>query len=95
MIAFQSKVEGAGSHLYVPQEAYNSLVSAYSGEPRAPRTLARYTFGDGFPQTDYGNAERLVARHGENVRYCGPWKRCSSGMGSVGAGMTRGNRTPG
>jgi len=31
--------------------------------------------GDGFPQTDYGNAERLIARHGKDIRYCPPWKR--------------------
>jgi len=37
---------------------------------QAPPTAA-----DGFPHTDYGNAERLVARHGENLRYCPPWKR--------------------
>lgn len=27
------------------------------------------------PRTDYGNAERLVARHGRNVRYCYPWSK--------------------
>ena len=26
-------------------------------------------------QTDLGNAERLVARHGEGLRYCHPWRR--------------------
>jgi len=25
--------------------------------------------------TDLGNAERFVAQHGEDVRYCGPWKK--------------------
>jgi P4 family phage/plasmid primase-like protien len=25
------------------------------------------------PRTDYGNAERLVARHGNKLRYCHPW----------------------
>jgi putative DNA primase/helicase len=28
----------------------------------------------GFPLTDMGNAERLVARHGANIRYCHPWE---------------------
>lgn len=27
------------------------------------------------PRTDYGNAERLVARHGHNLRYCHPWSK--------------------
>jgi putative DNA primase/helicase len=27
------------------------------------------------PRTDYGNAERLVARHGHNMRYCHPWSK--------------------
>lgn len=26
-----------------------------------------------FPTTDLGNAERLVARHGKDLRYCHPW----------------------
>lgn len=29
----------------------------------------------GFNRTDLGNAERLIARHGENLRYCHPWKK--------------------
>jgi P4 family phage/plasmid primase-like protien len=29
----------------------------------------------GKPRTDYGNAERLVARHGHNLRYCHPWSK--------------------
>jgi putative DNA primase/helicase len=28
-----------------------------------------------YQATDYGNAERLVALHGHNVRYCHPWKK--------------------
>lgn len=27
------------------------------------------------PRTDLGNAERLVGRHGRDLRYCHPWKR--------------------
>jgi putative DNA primase/helicase len=27
------------------------------------------------PRTDYGNAERMVARHGHNTRYCHPWSK--------------------
>jgi putative DNA primase/helicase len=29
----------------------------------------------GFNLTDLGNAERFIARHGEDVRYCYPWSR--------------------
>ncbi|MGP0063307.1 MAG: phage/plasmid primase, P4 family [Isosphaeraceae bacterium] len=28
-----------------------------------------------FPHTDTGNAERMVARHGRNMRHCHPWKK--------------------
>ena len=28
-----------------------------------------------FKRTEYGNAERLVARHGAELRYCHPWRR--------------------
>ena len=28
-----------------------------------------------YPATDTGNAERLVARHGERIRYCKPWSK--------------------
>lgn len=29
----------------------------------------------GFHLTDLGNGERFVARHGENIRYCNPWRK--------------------
>lgn len=35
-------------------------------------SAARYP--DGFSLSDVGNAERLVARHGHNIRYCFAWK---------------------
>jgi P4 family phage/plasmid primase-like protien len=28
-----------------------------------------------FPQTDTGNAERMIRRHGQNIRHCHPWKK--------------------
>ena len=28
-----------------------------------------------FPQTDTGNAERMVARYGSQIRHCHPWKK--------------------
>jgi P4 family phage/plasmid primase-like protien len=30
---------------------------------------------ESFNNTDLGNAERFVAQHGENVRYCYPWRK--------------------
>lgn len=41
--------------------------SAPSDEPPTVR--------EGLHLTDMGNAERLIARHGPDLRYCGPWKR--------------------
>lgn len=38
-------------------------------EPTLDATLARR------PLTDLGNAERLVRRHGQDLRYCHPWGR--------------------
>ena len=29
----------------------------------------------GFPLTDYGNAQRMAARHGNDLRYCRDWKK--------------------
>ncbi|MGB9457654.1 MAG: hypothetical protein WCB12_16510 [Bryobacteraceae bacterium] len=31
--------------------------------------------GRGFMRTQLGNAERLVASHGNNIRYCHPWEK--------------------
>lgn len=28
-----------------------------------------------YPHTDIGNAERLVCRHGDDIRFCHPWKK--------------------
>jgi putative DNA primase/helicase len=50
-------------------------------EPEPPDNVVHITVGGrGAPNspahfnlTDLGNAERLLARHGENVRYCYPW----------------------
>lgn len=69
MVAFATAVMDAGSHPYTQQEAYDSLASAYSSPARNPRALGRSKRGDGFAQTDYGNAERLVDRHGKDLRY--------------------------
>jgi len=36
---------------------------------------AGHTTPDGFNLTDLGNARRLVARHGNDLRYCHPWRK--------------------
>lgn len=74
MMKYAEAVADVGDHSYVPQEAYNSLRSAFSSPPREPRSMGKFKHGDGYPQTDYGNAERLVARHGDDLRYVTPWK---------------------
>lgn len=35
----------------------------------------RYDRSETFHLTDYGNAQRLVAAHGHDLRYCHPWKK--------------------
>lgn len=40
------------------------------GAAKPPETSRR-----GFPMTDTGNAERLIARHGEDIRYVPSWDR--------------------
>lgn len=72
---YSEAVRPLGSHEYGAQEAYNSLVSAFSQPRRAPRSFAKQgRFGDGLMRTDYGNAERLVGRHGEDLRYSHAWR---------------------
>ncbi len=60
----------------------NDLLGAPEWEPPRPadspppRSANGRGAGDGFGGfnlTDLGNAERFVARHGEDVRYCYPW----------------------
>lgn len=41
------------------------------GERRAVPAIDPWAF----PTTDTGNAERLVARHGPDLRYCHPWQK--------------------
>lgn len=44
-------------------------------EPVARLDDHRAISKDAYPWTDAGNAERFVARHGEEIRYCEPWRR--------------------
>lgn len=39
-----------------------------------PAPVAKPSHTTGFNLTDYGNAERLVAQHGQDLRYCYPWQ---------------------
>jgi putative DNA primase/helicase len=47
------------------------LTNDLSPNGRKPRTMAPIPFN----LTDYGNAERLVAAHGGDLRYCHPWQK--------------------
>ena len=52
---------------YEPADNVVSIASVNShGSPLPP---------SGFNLTDLGNAERFAARHGEDVRYCHPWRK--------------------
>jgi putative DNA primase/helicase len=52
---------------YEPADNVVSIASVNGhGSPRPPA---------GFNLTDLGNAERFAAQHGENARYCYPWRK--------------------
>jgi putative DNA primase/helicase len=53
-----------------PEKPDNASVRTESRAAQAPATPSR-SFG--FRHTDYGNAERLVARHGADMHFCRPW----------------------
>ncbi|MBZ5727448.1 MAG: bifunctional DNA primase/polymerase [Acidobacteriia bacterium] len=62
---------------YTEQEAMASVKQAYTREPRkAPRVVPITTAEDltRYPYTDLGNAERLVALHGGDIRWCEAWQ---------------------
>src|SRR5215204_4039210 len=50
------------------EPADNVVSISVNGHGSAPPTR-------GYNLTDLGNAERFVAQHGENVRYCYPWAK--------------------
>jgi len=61
-------LNGVSDH-YSPRTGSNGQWRRPDGpEPRVDDRFAS------FPLTDTGNAERLVLRHGENIRYCHPQK---------------------
>jgi putative DNA primase/helicase len=53
-----------------PKESRNGTAGV-----RAHGKRARDTADEDVHLTDAGNAKRLVARHGENLRHCGPWRK--------------------
>jgi P4 family phage/plasmid primase-like protien len=65
------------------EERYHEIVDELESNGR--NTRSRLTFGSnghgdarpprGYNLTDLGNAERFIAHHGENVRYCYPWRK--------------------
>ena len=48
--------------------------ASQNGHATLPPKETAIEEAEGFPLTDLGNAERLVARHGDKLRYCGAWK---------------------
>lgn len=71
MAAFQAAVENDKSPAYTEQEARSSLASAFAAPPRRPsgRGPHRGDTAHVFSRTELGNAERFVARHGNDCRY--------------------------
>jgi len=57
----------------VPKEVPPVEASQTSETAQAPRLRL----------TDTGNSERLVAEHGQNIRYCQPWKKWLAWTGKV------------
>ena len=58
---------------------YGSTPSANGDAGRNGTPSGNERHGDGepsrFPFTDTGNAERMIALHGHNIRHCHPWKK--------------------
>jgi P4 family phage/plasmid primase-like protien len=62
---------------YATEEAAYEDAPPADDPPATPEPSQQRPAPKGGPQwrvTDSGNGERLVARHGRDMRYCGPWK---------------------
>ncbi|MBT9156640.1 MAG: hypothetical protein DDT37_01628 [Firmicutes bacterium] len=59
------------------QRAAATCVPPFSPEQAAAKVHAAwgYDTAPAYHHSDYGNAERLTAQHGEDIRYCWPWQR--------------------
>lgn len=67
---FQADVTGMKDHPFTGVEARAVFDSTFHTEPRDPFVIGT----QGWPLTDSGNAERLVAAHREDLRYCHAWR---------------------
>ncbi len=57
------------------EQRYHEIVDELERNGRNRRVQATVGGGRTFNLTDLGNAERFVAQHGGNVRYCWPWNK--------------------
>jgi P4 family phage/plasmid primase-like protien len=67
---FQSRVDGEGEHSFRLSEAMEVFEKNFFTAPREPWRVSDLHRQ---PLTDYGNAERLVLRHGDDLRYVHAW----------------------
>ncbi len=73
MVEYATRVP-ARDHSYTVNEALASLAQAYSRPARQfPELVIKSDGRDDFHFTDMGNAQRLVAQHGRDLRYCHAW----------------------
>lgn len=73
---YQQAVASLKSEAYSEEEARNALSSVYARPPRNPSGRGHATADSyAFPHTEIGNAERFVARHGNDVRFIPPHGR--------------------
>jgi putative DNA primase/helicase len=68
---YRATVSGRGDHAYTAAEATATFNDLFFTTPREPWPGAS---ADAFPFTDLGNAERLKARHGDDLRYVHKWR---------------------
>lgn len=70
---FQALVAPRKSSPYTEAEARQSMESAYASPARPPVSGKARTHS--YPLTELGNAERLVTRHGSDMRYIPPFAK--------------------
>jgi P4 family phage/plasmid primase-like protien len=84
ILAERDRALGWGVYLARPQEyeriaaklaGYSDTTVEWKGRPFDTTDASTAAAKSGFNRTDLGNAERLVARHGEDLRYCHPWRK--------------------
>jgi hypothetical protein len=99
LLQYQSIVSSNGSHRYAPQEAYDSVVSAYSQPPRLPRLLREDAVVELFSEVQTKPLEWLWPGRVPAYKITiieGDPERGKSTVGlDVGARVTRGQAMPG